>query len=537
MQQSGRLDGATQITEQIRSVKLDIKENRRGKDLAVRLFSITLALLAVVLGGCTDIRRQEDLPNENGQSKDGVTEENNNLSSHTDTSSDNKSSSGSTTRVGIPKDANDSERVMIDKDGGLNDSPELTSCITGAIRCSNRGGPQRERCEDDQWIAAEPCTDGEVCDINNTSEPGTCIKTSDLCRGSAGMSVCDGAIMHRCSESAVPLEQEECASERHCIIGLNNGACAICLPGEYRCNGAVLEQCASNGSGFLFDEVCPSEAFCSASAGACTDATCLKGRWNCDGDMLQQCNQEQTAFEDFEPCDPGMCDKEGGQCYVCTPGNFVCEGNTVVSCDASGQDENRQKCPQDTPYCIGKGKCVECETDSDCIESDPDPCKEYYCSVDSTCKTENLQEGDSCGTSSVPMMCDEKGDCVVCRNDDDCGLGQVCNSSHDSCDQIAMACSNGYCPAGGTCKSGICFIPCYSDDFCVVDSGWNAICYYNEDDGWDWGMSTSICLLECGANGACPKGFVCTTKIDNGETGGQTNAHQTVRVCLLASGW
>jgi hypothetical protein len=85
-------------------------------------------------------------------------------------------------------------------------------------------------------------------------------------------------------------------------------------------------------------------------------ALCVAGELRCSGDVLERC--DGASFVALDTCLPGLCDQAGGQCDVCHPGAVSCVSTTTRrSCDAEGQSETDAECPPATPSCEG-GVCA-----------------------------------------------------------------------------------------------------------------------------------------------------------------------------------
>jgi hypothetical protein len=119
-----------------------------------------------------------------------------------------------------------------------------------------------------------------------------------------------------------------------------------CEVGRSRCQGAVLQNCALDGSGWRSVERCASPALCLAQQGErsrCVEPACLPGL-TCDGEVLRQCNADATAYEPLDVCfSAAHCDPSRGACQLapCAVGEISCNGNVVQRCNdsPSGHDE------------------------------------------------------------------------------------------------------------------------------------------------------------------------------------------------------
>lgn len=388
---------------------------------------------------------------------------------------------------------------------------DAPSCTTeGALRCAGGGSGERETCAGGRWATTAPCGAGEVCDSGNTDAPGSCASAAEFCLGSAGVRVCAGAVMHECSDDALSVSQQTCASERHCQLGLASGACATCIPGEnYRCEDTQLMVCDADGSGFELAETCATAALCNAEAGACTSDACVAGGFTCTQDMLRRCNADRTAFEDVMQCAPGMCDATAGECDLCTPAARSCVAGAPVTCNAQGQAYDDDSCTAPRSLCTGLGACVECVSNADCSAT-PATCHRIDCNVATGSCQPRLVPGMDCQrTDGQPGVCTDQGACVACVDSADCS-----NSSAPRCDISTHLC-----------------VQCLGDTDCsgttapYCDTATNR-CVACRDAG-DCSTSQQCRVPTCNAN-------QCGTSISQGATcpGGVCNAAGACVGCL-----
>jgi hypothetical protein len=131
---------------------------------------------------------------------------------------------------------------------------------------------------------------------------------------------------------------------------------------------------------------------------------CTPRASSCSGNRLQTCNADGSAYASSILCPEG-CDPDTGTCRLCTPGGF-CDGNTSVTCDASGQSLARNTCPK---LCVGAGVCSECRPES--VETDcpnTDPCQVPSCNTTTNrCEFREANVNDSCS------MLAGYGDCTA----------------------------------------------------------------------------------------------------------------------------
>ena len=401
-----------------------------------------------------------------------------------------------------PKDGADAQASGA-KVGEPNTKQEACS-QEGRLRCG-LAPRQRYRCQAGFWTPAEPCADGAVCgqaqegNEGQEVQAGVCQSVAEICQGSAGQPVCDGAgTLYRCSAAGVVESMEACPSARHCQLGLEHaGTCASCIPGSadgFQCQGADLLQCRPDGSGYEPFKSCDTEALCNAVAGDCTSAACSAGQKLCDGDVLMQCADDLSGLEPLEECESGRCDAQAGECNVCVPDSAACDGDTAVTCSTDGRGLTRKPCPPDRPVCVGSGRCVECGRAEDCGAAAS--CKVASCDLATgMCKPRNADAGTRCPAG----LCDGQGACKQCldaaRDCPAAGPCQVpyCNPESGRCEPKPAA-PNTRCNGGGSCDgNGRCNQCEPGERMCSGSSLMTC-----DDDGQ--GYSTS----------ACPNGTMCT---------------------------
>lgn len=202
-----------------------------------------------------------------------------------------------------------------DRDAAMISTRAKRCDAEGALRCA-AASRQRERCQDERWVVAEPCGDGEVC-ATTQSTPGQCVAVIDVCRGNVDATVCDSeGTMFKCGGNGVVASSERCASPRHCQIGVAAHSCASCLPGQFRCSGDTLDVCGADGKQYTKAEAC-APGTCDAEAGLCRGAPCLEERAICTGDVLKVCARGANEFSEVARCGPGLCNAAAARCDVC----------------------------------------------------------------------------------------------------------------------------------------------------------------------------------------------------------------------------
>lgn len=418
----------------------------------------------------------------------------------------------------------------ISADGGDAQTPSPACTDEGAMRCAGTGSPARERCESGQWVSADDCAADEVCDSTDAATPGSCRPTAAHCLGNGGKSVCIDADMHQCSVDGVDVRTTACDSARLCQQGVEAGACPLCEPGTFQCEGAQLRKCDEAGLAYVDEELCDTAALCNALAGACTAAACLPTTKVCQGDDLQKCNAAQDGFELDQSCGAGLCDMAAGECDVCFPGTRDCAGNTARQCNAQGQGYMETPCTGSADICTGDGVCVQCRNANDCTPPS-NPCRVATCNVGAgTCGTANRPARYACAGG----VCNGSGTCVPCIDDNDCGASQpVCSASgcvecidNGDCTQPINDCRE------AVCQSNSCVTrnkqqdaTCSSAGGSVCDGGGNCVeCTAHAQCGGDY-CSGNVCV-QCLSAANCAAGVCevatcvagsCVTTIKDGD--------------------
>jgi hypothetical protein len=355
-------------------------------------------------------------------------------------------------------------------------SSDAATTIEAAIEpTSDASLPAEAEISDD--AEASPPDDAEVADADGDAQTGDCDAQScstpvPACEGNAGQVVCDGSgALLTCAEDGSVQSQQSCISERHCQLGLAGKACALCVPDEFYCTGALLQQCNKDGRGYSDVSTCETAALCKAEAGACTAAACVAGKFACQNNVLRRCNASATAFEDVATCGAGLCDAVAGECDVCTPNQRRCEPgtNTALICNASGQTLDRSPCTAPRDRCVGAGQCVSCATDVPCPASTT-ICKSSACVLaTNSCELRNDKGGTNCSLNGQAGACDGAGACLECWQEGDgrcTGSTPHCNSAH----KCVRCTANSHCgnPLTEKCVAGACRLKCGDG---VIDSG------------------------------------------------------------------
>jgi hypothetical protein len=116
--------------------------------------------------------------------------------------------------------------------------------------------------------------------------------------------------------------------------------------------------CSVSGQCFecLTDGDCEGDAVC--TNGLCLSQSCSPGQKVCNGDKLLTCNADGTDWDVYEcPGEAGWC--EAGACIGCEPGYAACSGKSErVICAEDGSVLLTETCPGDD-FCV-EGECLSC---------------------------------------------------------------------------------------------------------------------------------------------------------------------------------
>ncbi len=172
-------------------------------------------------------------------------------------------------------------------------------CDDGATECDGDGvrtcEEQSSGCLD--WSSTESCEAEETC------EDGVC----QACDDGAQRCADDGQAIEECFDGQWDAVQS-------CPVDCQDAECLDeieCSPGDYQCNGDVVEVCNSTGTAYLYVATCTAQC----EDGQCT-GDCEPGAQRCNGDDVEICNDDGTAWELEETCDDTTCDSTINDCAL-----------------------------------------------------------------------------------------------------------------------------------------------------------------------------------------------------------------------------
>ncbi len=210
----------------------------------------------------------------------------------------------------------------------------IIRCEPGASRCA---GLLLLRCNmvGDSWVVADQCASAALCDAAKLEcVPAECAAQGHRCTESGELQICTAG-----RTGYEPVEQ--CRSAAFCSAVSGREACTetACRAGRERCNGAQIERCRDDRTGF--DPVggpCASAALCKegdAAVARCEAPSCGAGEFACQGSWLARCADELDGLLPVIECaSPALCNAAERRCDVppCALGEQRCSGSRLERC-------------------------------------------------------------------------------------------------------------------------------------------------------------------------------------------------------------
>jgi hypothetical protein len=133
---------------------------------------------------------------------------------------------------------------------------------------------------------------------------------------------------------------KQCETAALCTVTADGkaGACVAspCGKSDYACNGAVLQKCKDDRTGYEDSLTCASPALCDASNARCIDKICTTANaYQCFGQDLKQCAPDFTAWKAVTTCPAGQYCNGGANpgCLTQCPANPLrCNGKVLEHC-------------------------------------------------------------------------------------------------------------------------------------------------------------------------------------------------------------
>lgn len=225
-------------------------------------------------------------------------------------------------------------------------------CEPGEMRC-NQGEMQRCSADQTAWERVDSCATAELC-ANSLADcgasPEACACQAAPCED--GQTRCNDATLERCNAGRTGWEVvEPCASDALCEAGraLAAPSCIppICELGSHACTPeGVLQSCRGDRSGFENPVPCIGAPFCNPGAGVCEEAPCDPGEKRCNGAQIEVCLEDQTGYApDGPPCaTPALCNESNPAAVrcedpSCSVNEFSCFGGAQLQTCNDGRTE------------------------------------------------------------------------------------------------------------------------------------------------------------------------------------------------------
>jgi hypothetical protein len=188
------------------------------------------------------------------------------------------------------------------------------ACADGQHLCTEQGELLICRTDRTDFEHKQQCQSGAYC---------SSVSGSEGCEGlacRAGRQRCNGAQIEQCRADRTGFDVigEPCASAALCkegVSGIASCDAPSCTPGQFRCEGARLMRCSDDGGSSLEMSTCESEQLCNAAEQRCEPPPCTAGQQRCTANVLERCNATQTAFTPVETCTSEL---------LCDPGSPGC---------------------------------------------------------------------------------------------------------------------------------------------------------------------------------------------------------------------
>ncbi|MFZ5893710.1 MAG: hypothetical protein ACOY0T_21795 [Myxococcota bacterium] len=284
----------------------------------------------------------------------------------------------------------------------------------------------------------------------------------------------------------------------------------VCTPGSFRCDGVHLQRCPQNGVNWMAVSSCGSEALCkltlssiekdpnlAATVDKCEPGCGTAGQARCrDGNVLERCSQDQTTWQVAMECPTGMqCTTQGqGDCVVCTPGDYQCNGPALERCG----DDHLWKQVQD------------CKTAALCrVQNDPNTGKSMGSCDTPAC----LRAGDNvCGSDTDPKvpgatLWECKTDLTGYVKGLTCETAELCRAADKACAPPLCKAGNRRCNPGNTLQVQECN---------PGQTNWNLVTTCKAGEFCDPNDSAQPCKHECPAPLLCNDRFLQTCSASAG---------------------
>ncbi len=336
------------------------------------------------------------------------------------------------------------------------------ACAPDTFRCQAN---ELQKCSDDRssWLTIQTCSDADHCD-----------PTAAACRTcTPNQWACSGAQLERCDTNSRWMAMgAACPSSALCLLtgDRGSGACGAtrCSPaGAYSCMGNALMRCSAGLDGAKLVDRCGSALLCDATKanaqaasggrGTCIPPTCLVGTYRCDGATVERCREDETGWDPVTTCDEAAsCNALTGDCSECSAGDAACSGNELWTCGPDGF-VNAATCAAPELCNAITGRC------------DPPECTTPGAT---RCHTEDVVQLEECGDDLRWAVREACSSAALCSESAGACIPPACADGAVRCfGQVRQHCSGDVthwvddmtCPDGTSCDPDGCHAPCTND--------------------------------------------------------------------------
>ncbi|MEZ4329098.1 MAG: hypothetical protein R3B40_27980 [Polyangiales bacterium] len=384
------------------------------------------------------------------------------------------------------------------------------SCGVRELRREDCTAP--ERCIDDPVTGPDcglpdVCTSSSDCYFDDwchvesgECRPDVCTSVPAFCSGQQVL-ICGGG-----GEAYTPLDT--CVNGEQCVVNTGGVGECRCVPNAFLgcysteiynfnscgqrgtlyqyCTNPQVCQVGADGQPFCAapincaaDSDCAPGSFCDASL--CTPQVCVPQARVCDGDSVLRCNARGSGYDLYDSCTGGeFCDTSGGNAVCsCTQDAYQgCYNGNVANFDSCGHFHNvATSCPLLSPCSDGAAgpACRSrdaCDDDGDCDAGEfceLEACVPVVCTPGQAfCSGESIRECNANGSDSTLI--------------NDCGAGELCsvvnNAPRCGCvADVAVGCgTDGHVHRFDSCGRAGAIVETCSGGLTCVDTGVGATC-------------------------------------------------------------
>ena len=247
------------------------------------------------------------------------------------------------------------------------------ACTPSSVWCDPDTAKLNTCSADGQTITSVQCATAGLCESKNNGTQNIC--HPPVC--GVGERRCNGAALQICNAQRTGWDAvATCASAALCDNTKTACVAPTCSSGQKRCNGAQPETCKADLTGWASTgAACASAALCDKTTFTCNAKACSAGDKKCMGAQPMVCNTDLTAFTANGAVCPVLCDASTATCVACSSGQTTCTGAQpkVCNADQSGYVNNGSACASaalcdaSTGTCkcmVGEHKCNATNTNS-----------------------------------------------------------------------------------------------------------------------------------------------------------------------------